>query len=143
MMTCDDYQLNISRLTDGELADEQSAEVFLHLASCIACREFYTSIHRMNAFLAAEDIDNAPTAHLPAALPGWAEGRERTKPRRWRDRRIEVRSSILAVLVVLLLGMTLAAAMRLGPEKQAETVYVTKLPAIIVTSETQTTHTIN
>jgi hypothetical protein len=40
-MNCDEYQRNFSKLMDNELNEADCAELFTHMGSCVACREFF------------------------------------------------------------------------------------------------------
>lgn len=145
MKICDEFQLKISRLTDGELSDDQAADVFFHLASCRECRSFFGALQSMNTALAAESLEEPLVdAGVPWVLRERdAMPRGRMTSHRWLQRRLAIPLPALGSMI-LLLGVLLAAIVLGVPgARHTETVYVTKLPAVIVTSEQETIHTLN
>jgi anti-sigma factor RsiW len=129
-MTCEDHQIQISRLIDGEMLLGQSMEVFNHLGKCQECRAYYLQLQRLNASL--EQVRR--TGIEPSAIR-----QRRTLPKsphrvqKFWSERITVRLPVAAALIlVLLLGLFFSFQGGLIP-RERETVYLTKLPDIVVT----------
>jgi len=129
-MTCEERQIQVSRLIDGEMLLGQSMEVFDHLGKCQECRTYYFQVQRLIASL--EQVRR--TGIQPNTI--WQRQRLRKSPHRvqkfWSDR-ITIRLPIAAALIfVLLLGLFFSFQGGLNP-RERETVYLTKLPDIVVT----------
>ncbi|HEX2983955.1 MAG TPA: zf-HC2 domain-containing protein, partial [Ignavibacteriales bacterium] len=50
-MNCDKYQIMIQEYGDNELPKEKEYDMFLHLAECPECREFFKQIRTISASL--------------------------------------------------------------------------------------------
>lgn len=129
-MTCEEHQIQIGRLTDGEMPFSLSGEVFDHLGKCQECREYYYQLQRLNASL--EQVRRTEILHGT----NWQIQRVPKSPHRvqkfWSDR-ITVRLPIAAaLLLILFLGLFFSFHGGLTP-RESETVYLTKLPDIVVT----------
>ena len=143
-MECDETQLNISRLTDGELPDDLSAEVFSHLVSCRECRGFYNSLQRMNTALAVEALEEQTMeAGMPPFRERYVKARGGRKSDRWLHRRLEISLPVFGSMILLLGALIVTLMLGAPGARSTETIYVTKMPAVIVTSEHETIHTLN
>jgi anti-sigma factor RsiW len=130
-MDCTGYQQSISRLQDGELPSDESAGVFLHLSTCGACREFYHTLQTLDGALnrIGQELPSRsevrPTLH---AVP--------PQPHRWWSRQVALRLPVLALLlcaVVVSLYVALpGSSLFHGPQS----IYVTKLPTVVVDAAT-------
>jgi anti-sigma factor RsiW len=132
-MDCTEYERLISRLRDGELPSGESAGVFRHLSTCEACREFYDVLQELEGAL----------NRIPHQLPSGSEARAVAPPvspsllaQWWWNRRVSLRLPVLALflcaiavsLFVLLPGSALL--------REPQSIYVTKLPAVVVDATT-------
>ncbi len=130
-MDCTGYQQSISRLRDGELPSDESAGVFLHLSTCGECREFYHAL---------QTLDGAMN-RIAGGIPSGPEVRQVAMPvplraHTWWDQRVALRLPVLALLLcaiavslfVLLPGSSLF--------HEPESIYVTKLPTVVVDANT-------
>lgn len=61
MKSCHDYQELISRLLDGELSEDESADVQRHIAGCPDCAAVYEAFRSLSDALAG-DLVEAPAA---------------------------------------------------------------------------------
>lgn len=130
-MDCTGYERSISRLRDGELPSDESAGVFLHLSTCGACREFYTTLQTLDGALnrIAQEIPSGSEVR-PAAIP------VPLRPHKWWNQRVSLRLPVLAIVLcaiavsmfVLLPGSTLL--------REPRSIYVTKLPTVVVDAAT-------
>ncbi len=135
-MNCQDYEILINRMIDGEMSADDSRAVFSHLASCGQCRAFYHQLQLLGVSL----------DHIEARLevPGEASrvGRKAypENPARWWVRQVSLRVPVFAVLVAALfisLYFSFSSAVRVRPP---EVIYVTQLPPITVTAEAVPAH---
>ena len=53
-MNCDKYQIMIQEYLDDELPKEKEYEMFLHLAECAECREFFKQVKSVSVSLHKE-----------------------------------------------------------------------------------------
>ena len=132
-MTCDEYQLKISALLDGEVAAADSAEIFNHLGNCPACRLFWHNLHALNAQMEIADSQTLHRIEVPQlpkntpVIPAW-----------W-NRPMPIRAYAVSLILCVLISLSFLAG-RSRVFSTPETIYITKLPAVVVTSETQVTH---
>lgn len=47
MRKCRDFQIEISSYYDGESGSDEKRDLFLHLAQCDDCQEFWENLHRL------------------------------------------------------------------------------------------------
>ena len=130
-MECQDYQRLVSRMHDGELPPDESAEVFLHLATCGVCREFYSSLRVLDGAL-NRIADHLPSdrAARPLAIPAPVE------PNRWWNRHVAMRVPVFALLLCAI-ALSLFVLIPGSPlSREPESIYVTKLPTVVVDAQT-------
>jgi predicted anti-sigma-YlaC factor YlaD len=131
-MNCNDHQQLISRLLDGEMLPEESMHLFRHLSECSECRGFYHQLRTLNASL--DQIEE----HLPKPMGTWKDSPHFRSPFKaqplW-SRHVSLRFPVLALL---LCGIAAAILFSFLQIHKAETVYVTRLPAVVITPETTT-----
>ncbi len=129
-MSCDDYQRKISKLIDGEVQQAESAEVFAHLAECPACRNFYHDLQNVSSSLdrLADTVPEGTLRELRAP-----NLQTLMKPQTFWGRQVPVRLPVLALLVCAILASVFMSF-------STETVYVSKLPATIVTAQMSQTN---
>jgi anti-sigma factor RsiW len=61
--TCEEYQELVSAYVDGEILDDETAELFFHLGACPECRQFLSSVLRLQSFMQVTDVpDNRHAA---------------------------------------------------------------------------------
>jgi anti-sigma factor RsiW len=127
-MSCDEHQSMISNLLDGELPPGASSAVFAHLASCGACQLFYHRLQTLNA-----SLDRIAARERESAAGG-------ARPEKLWKRRIAVRVPVLVILLcVVAAGILFSVYGRTGL-RSPETIYVTRIPAVVITSEAITGH---
>jgi predicted anti-sigma-YlaC factor YlaD len=132
-MTCDEYQLKISALLDGEVAAADSGEIFNHLGSCTECRLFWHNTLALNAQLeiaGTQEVQRMEVPQLPKNIPTASA---------WWNRPIQLRTYTVSLILCVLISLSFLAG-RSRVFSTPETIYITKLPAVVVTSETQVTH---
>ena len=131
-MNCQEQQRRISALMDGELSALESGAVFRHLAECDGCRTFY---HRLIALSNALNRSEVPApgvgVQVPPAPPPWSKH----QPGSWWKQRVSVRMPVVALALCAIMASVLFLVLELSRTKQSETVYVTRLPAVIITAE--------
>lgn len=138
-MTHDQFQEQISRLLDNDLHEEESISLFTHLLTCHECREFMQSSLKLRSGLAASSLN------VPASVDMRLHQRfsPRTVPMSTKARTLWSRQVTLGFPVVALFLCLVAAGAVLmlsgrSPFREPETVYVTRLPAVVVTDGSET-----
>ncbi len=104
-MQCDDCEIMISSLVDGERPTFPPEDLFLHLAGCAGCREFHLTLLRIkNA--EAEMITEGLIPATAFTSRGVRYGDRRTDPARGTHgilrRKISISVSSAAIALVLL-----------------------------------------
>jgi predicted anti-sigma-YlaC factor YlaD len=132
-MTCDDYKLKISALLDGEIAAADSAEIFRHMGTCIDCRQFWQDVFGLNAQLDVVGLRGISTTELSLMANKTA-----AHSGLW-NRSARLRPYLLSIIVCALVGLSFLVG-RSRMFSAPETIYITKLPVVVATSETQITH---
>lgn len=56
-MNCDKYQIMIQEYGDNELPKEKEYDMFLHLAECSECREFFKQIRAISSSLKKDEAE--------------------------------------------------------------------------------------
>ncbi len=137
-MNCTEYEMMINKLLDGELAPDESPEVFAHIAGCGGCREFYHRMQMLNTSLdrIAERLPNTKEdqfRHVDFSLmksqPVW-------------NRQVQMRIPIFATLILVIiisLGFSIFLTTQFGKN---ETIYVTNLPVVTITADSRTMNSI-
>ncbi len=133
-MNCEEYELSISRMVDGELSADDSRAVFSHLASCGTCRAFYRQLQSLGASL---DII-AGNVEIPGEIRRRRLSNEGL--RSWWSGRVPLRAPIFAVLLLALVISLYFSVSNALQVRQPEIVYVTQLPPITVTAEAVPIH---
>lgn len=106
-MDCENYQKKISRMVDGELNREETAQVEAHISQCSQCQSFHKDLLSMRSFFAASPSP-APSKDLSSRVL-FAVRQNRFNPK-WI-------AAAAMVLVVLTLGLSLMA-----PTQEAQAV---------------------
>ena len=130
-MSCEEHQSMISRLLDGELPPGVSLEVFAHLAGCGECQLFYHRLQTLNASL------DRIAGHMEREAAGGGDASEGARPRGLWKRRVTLRVPVLALLVLAAAAGIFFSFSRNVPSHTTETVYVTRLPAVVITDDTK------
>ncbi len=123
MKTCEEFQELVSAYVDGELGDEETADVFFHLGSCRECRAFMTSVLHLQSFLQANEPPAVRSAPAPK-VPIW-------------KRTVGISFPAAAAVVLTILSGTLFIVRESNmpapvDTAQTEYVYVTSLPEVDV-----------
>ena len=132
-MTCDDYQLKISMLLDGEIAASDSGKIFSHMGNCTDCRLFWH-----NTLVLHGQLETIRSHAAQRTTTPWIPKRMSTHSAWW-NRPILLRAYAVSLILCVLISLSFLAG-RSRVFSTPETIYITKLPAVIVTSETQVTH---
>lgn len=134
-MTHDQFQEQISRLLDNDLREEESTTLFTHMASCLECQEFLRSCLRLRSGLAADSLPVPASTDKklreqfsPAAAPKAVGARSL-----W-SRHVAVRFPALVLLVCLVAAGAVLALSGRSPFYEPETIYVTRMPAVVITN---------
>ena len=133
-MTHHEYQEQTSRLLDNDLRGEESASLFAHLAACHECREFLHLSLGLRSGMAADTLDVPASAdlRLRQRFSSAAVSISMKAEPLW-SRHVTMRFPVLAFLLCLI---AVGAALILSgqsPFHQPETVYVTRLPVVVIT----------
>jgi hypothetical protein len=110
-MKCEEYELMISSLVDGEEGTARSAELFVHLANCTGCQRFFRYLLKLrNA-----EADPITEGSLPAVASARADhlrARERDitdrPPHGILRRQISMSVPTAAIALVMLVLWTVA-----------------------------------
>lgn len=138
-MNCEQYQEHISRLLDDELAREQTAAVFRHLAECAECRSFFFSVQEIRHALLADPgfPENILRSENHRALTARHEDRPAVRRSvRLLRRTVPVPAPLVAAAAIVVLILSFLAAPRVGGpevlEERERVVYVMTLPTVEV-----------
>ncbi len=118
MNSCAYYQELISTLVDGELSDEESKALMLHLNSCSRCNAMYAVFHDLSDIL-SEDPEPLPEGLHENIMAGVRRSELLKKNRRMR--RIGLRTAMTAAACAVLV---LFAAAGFGPGMRGDNVSV-------------------
>ena len=116
---------------DGELPVGESSPIFGHLGKCETCRKFYYQLRTLNL-----SLGQLRTAGI--ALTTSQDAHESTKKsdyiqRLW-SKQIAVRFPVAALLAfALAVGLFFSIQIGFKP-RERETVYLTKLPQVVITA---------
>ncbi len=130
-MTCKDFQLQISKLQDDELPREEMGRLFSHVGECSDCRNFFAGLRSLS-----RAIQDSKEAMPPEDIrPNTINPHRRTAHQKFATRKIVLRRPLAAVLLVaLVVSLVLALKAGLSP-RPSETIYLMKLPPVVVTAE--------
>lgn len=69
-MSCEKFQMMIQEYNDNELPKEKEYDMFLHLAECAECREFFKQVKNISASLksGAEEVPDSVDKSLLSAI---------------------------------------------------------------------------
>jgi predicted anti-sigma-YlaC factor YlaD len=146
-MNCEYYQLNISKLLDQELDEENSAVLFLHMGSCAECRSFFRVMLRIESameVLAVPEPVGLANPVMELAIQKPIIRHKISHFRKFRETRIPL--SIAAVVVVFVTAGTIALSsffMRPRPEindNTARIVYSYALPTVYIQAPQKVQH---
>ncbi len=137
MITCEEYEEQISQLIDHELGESSAPILFDHLAECTGCRRFLNTTLRIRSGLLEQGPISAP-AQLDEKILGTVPvGRRAARdrlaiPGLLLKKRVSLPVPLAAAVVVLLmLGSILLSSLWLQSQGGG-TVYVTTMPAVEV-----------
>jgi predicted anti-sigma-YlaC factor YlaD len=130
-MNCEDYQIEIGRMLDGECDIRNASGLFTHLGLCPDCREYFRDLQNLGALLGTvADVSSGgrpgPIGELHPPVRNHRSPRRRTL--------VAVLISGLSIISVGLAAALLSTAGNESPEK----IFLCRLPAVIVTAESST-----
>jgi predicted anti-sigma-YlaC factor YlaD len=130
-MDCTGYQQSISKLRDGELPSGESAGVFLHLSTCVECREFYYALQTLDGAL----------NRIAGKLPSSSEARPAVisaalQAHSWWNQRVALRLPVLALLLGAIVVSLYVVIPGNSMFREPQSIYVTKLPTVVVDAAT-------
>ena len=102
MKTCEEVQELISRLLDGELNEEEQADVAEHLASCPDCRAMHEAFRSLSGAI-AEGLEEPP-ARLHETVMADVR-REALRRRQAAPRRVRMLLAVAACAALVILGV--------------------------------------
>lgn len=136
-MNHDQYEEQAIQLLDGELSEDDSITLHTHLSTCKECRGFLQSLITLRSCLAENQL-SVPTSadkRLHQLLVGQHYSKIPALPRQWWNRQVPMRLPVVALLFCLIAAGVLLSIFKQAPFHKPETVYITRLPAVIVTNE--------
>jgi len=71
-MGCEDHQIVLSSLLDGEAGPDETRDALDHLLGCPQCRGFYEQARALDRELTATSIPGQPHPDRRRSRPGWA-----------------------------------------------------------------------
>ena len=138
-MKHDEFQEQISRLVDNDLHEEESTSLFTHLADCHECREFMQSILRLRSGLAADSA--TPSAAIDNKLrqrfSSPAAAMSKSVQSLW-NRHVTLHVPVVVLFLCLLATGAVLTVSGHVLFSEPETVYVTRLPAVVITDGSET-----
>jgi anti-sigma factor RsiW len=106
MKACDVWQEQIGELLDSELSEAERPPLFLHLAECSRCREFFDNLQSLDA-VAAEVRRRIISPAEPSPRPAvYRSGRPVAS---WGSRAISLSLPALALIVITTLFCSMIA----------------------------------
>ncbi len=138
-MSCELYELKISKLLDIELTENESAELFNHMGSCGNCREFLRKTIRIQSLMDELNVPEPTELVNPIVELAKENPKNRHKIflyRKFRETRIPL--SIAAAVVFIVTAGTIALSsfyMQPKPEisdNSARIVYSYTLPTVYI-----------
>jgi len=139
-MSHEQIQEQVSRLVDNALREDESAALFAHLAECGACRQFLQLSIQIRSGL-AQDLpvpSTAVDAKLRRQFSGATVQSSHIGQSLWRQR-VGVRVPVLMLLLCFVAAGAVLALSGRSFFRDPETIYVTRLPAVVVTNSSGTT----
>lgn len=118
MKTCEEVQELISRLLDGELNEEEQADVAEHLASCPDCRAMHEAFRSLSGAI-AEELEEPP-ARLHETVMADVR-REALRRRQAAPRRVRMLLAVAACAALVILGVGNLPRMGASAPKYAAT----------------------
>ena len=130
-MNCEDYQIEIGRILDGECDIRNASGAFTHLGLCPGCREYFRDVQKIGALLGTVAVSNEGGQARPIGELHPPVRSQRT-PRR--------RTLVTAVISALsIISVALAAALlSTARHESSEKIFLCRLPAVVVTAESST-----
>jgi hypothetical protein len=121
-MKCEEYELLISDMVDGEQGTPRSADLFVHMADCAECQRFLRYLLKLRNIAANSSFEESPGAAHPVSASGRRDAPPVTVPAREmnisdrsssRILRKQIRMSVssAAVTLVMLIVWTVAISL--------------------------------
>lgn len=118
MKTCEEVQELISRLLDGELNEEEQADVAEHLASCPDCRAMHEAFRSLSGAI-AEELEEPPASLHETVMADVR--REALRRRQAAPRRVRTLLAVAACAALVILGVGNLPRMGASAPKYAAT----------------------
>lgn len=118
MKTCEEVQELISRLLDGELNEEEQADVAEHLASCPDCRAMHEAFRSLSGAI-AEELEEPPASLHQTVMADVR--REALRRRQAAPRRVRMLLAVAACAALVILGVGNLPRMGASAPKYAAT----------------------
>ena len=160
-MTCDERQLQLSRLMDADTGDLEQAGLFTHLEGCTECRHFFDSLirFRSTARQDREEVLRQADERLPARLRLPVRPGARRPPGAWLSSwwrpglpvPAAIAFAVLLLVAGIVIGASLAARPGRAPQRTPDAeqakqppggptyIYVCSMPQIEVTGKSVAT----
>ena len=130
-MNCESCQVHISRHMDSELPIGESSEMFEHLGKCETCKKFYYQLRSLNLSLGQL---RDPGIQLTTGRELYTAAKKPNHFDRFWSKQIAVRFPVVALLVfAFVIGIFFSIQIAFK-SRERETVYLTKLPEVVVTA---------
>ncbi len=138
-MNCEQYQENVSQFIDGELESVNEANLFKHLSTCDACREFIKETMSLRSELLSMEAATVPEPLYRKILTNSIASSSIIRPMShrfgWmkRDRMISLRAVGFALVITVLASVVFTSLWyRLNVASQETIIYVSTLPTVEV-----------
>lgn len=132
-MNCDDFQKMISKFYDGESSPDESANVFHHLGSCSQCRNFFHGLVTLQHSLKMQSDQYSAEIRLPSFQNSLTSTT-------WWHKRVAMSVPIFTVFITAIVISLAFLFSRNFSSPEKEKVFITRLPAVIVTVDTSASH---
>jgi anti-sigma factor RsiW len=147
MMSCEQFEEQVSAYIDHELSDDETEMLFKHLAGCASCRRAMTAVLDLRSglrdrapLLAPKELDDRVLRMARSAQLRMPD-RVAIPAKMW-QRRISMRISVAAAVMLTLLFVSFfASALWLGlsgstDNLKVQTVFLTAVPTVEVRAYT-------
>ena len=96
-MTCEQHQMNLSAILDGESGDFDPSVAMLHMSTCVACHRFVKQSAGLSQHLQGWQLESTALAQL-----GSEEQRDERKNKPWHPRPLQWALPLAAAALLIL-----------------------------------------